>query len=72
MLEWFSSFGNFIVILINFLIAFFKNVVEIVTLIFKGFVYLTQIIVFLPVQYQAVLLALISFSVIVTVIHFGG
>lgn len=72
MLDWLQSFGNFFTSLGDFLVSFFRNVIEIVQLVFKGFAYIMQILAFMPVQYQAVLIAFISFSVIVTIIHFGG
>lgn len=72
MLEWIESIGNFFINVGEFIASFFKNVIEIVLLVLKGVVYATTVIAFLPVEYQAVLLALIMFSVIVTIIHFGG
>lgn len=72
MLEWLESFGNFLISIGDFLISFFKNVVELVVLVFKGFAYVALCIQYLPVQYQVVFMALIAFSVIVTVVHFGG
>lgn len=72
MLDWFLSFGNFLSSIIDFIVSFFTNVVEIVVLVFKGFNYLISIVVYLPVQYQAIIIAFISFCVIRTVIHFGG
>lgn len=72
MLDWLSSFGDTISYLIEFIIAFFKNTIEIVLLVFKGYTYIYTVMLFLPIQYRLVLLALISFSVIVTILHFGG
>lgn len=72
MLEWLESFGNTISAMIDFIISFFKNVVEMVILVFKGFAMINQVILYLPVQYQIVMLAFISFCVIVTILHFGG
>lgn len=72
MLEWLESFGNTISAMIDFIISFFKNVVEMVILVFKGFAMINQVILYLPVQYQVVMLAFISFCVIVTILHFGG
>lgn len=72
MLEWLQSIGDFFISIGEFLVSFFTNVVEVVLLVFKAFVYVSQIIGFLPVQYQAIVLAFVSFSVIYAVIHFGG
>lgn len=72
MLEWLQSIGNFISIMIDFLVSFFTNVVEVVLLVFKGFAYVNTVILYLPVQYQVVILAFVSYCVIVTIIHFGG
>lgn len=72
MLDWLASFGDFLSNIIDFIVSFFTNVVELVLLVFKGFAYVTAIIVYLPIQYQAVMIALVSFCVIRTIIHFGG
>lgn len=72
MLDWLSSFGDFLSIMADFIISFFTNVVEIVILVFKGFAFMNAIIFYLPVQYQVVILAFVSFCVIRTIIHFGG
>lgn len=71
MLDWLESFGNLIVQISSFIVAFFKNVIELVFLIFKGFGYMYTVMTYLPIQYKAVVIALVSFSVIVTVVHFG-
>lgn len=72
MLEWMQSFGNFLISIGDFLISFFKNVIEIVTLVFKAFVYAGVVLTYIPIQYQVVLIAFVAYCVIVTVIHFGG
>lgn len=72
MLEWLQSFGDFLISIGDFLISFFRNVIEIVELVFKAVAYSSLVIIYLPIQYQAVIAALIAFSVIVTIIHFGG
>lgn len=72
MLDWLHSFGEFFISIGQFLVSFFRNVIEIVLLVFKAFAYVASIIPYMPVQYQAVLLALISYFVIVTIVHFGG
>lgn len=71
MLDWFQTIGELIITLCTFIVSFFKNVVELVVLIFKGFSYVATIILYLPVQYQVIILAFVSYSVIVTVVHFG-
>lgn len=72
MLEWLESFGNFFSTIIDFIVAFFKNVIELVQLVFKGFAFMLEVLAFMPVQYQVVFISLISFAVIVTIVHFGG
>lgn len=72
MLEWLESIGNFLSIIIDFIVAFFKNVIELVQLVFKGFAFILEVLAFMPVQYQVVFISLISFAVIVTIVHFGG
>lgn len=72
MLEFLSAFAEFFNNVIEFIITFFTNVVEICVLVFKGFAYASAVIAYLPLQYQLILFALISYSVIVAVLHFGG
>lgn len=72
MLDWLESFGNFLSTIIDFIVAFFKNVIELVQLVFKGFAFMLEVLAFMPVQYQVVFISLISFAVIVTIVHFGG
>lgn len=67
-----QSIGDFLVNIGDFLVSFFKNVIELVSLVFKGFAFAQVAISYLPIQYQVVLIAIISFSVIVTIVHFGG
>lgn len=71
MLDWLKTFGDVIVQLCEFAISFFKNVIELFVLLFKAFSYLYSCILFLPIQYQVVILALVSFSLIVTIVHLG-
>lgn len=72
MLDWLESFGNFLISIGDFLISFFRNVIEIVTLVFKALSYTSTILLYVPVQYKLILIALASYCVIVTIIHFGG
>lgn len=72
MLEFLNSFADFLQNVIEFIISFFTNVVEICVLVFKGFAYASAVIAYLPLQYQLILFALISYAVIVAILHFGG
>lgn len=72
MLQWLKSIGDFLVMIIDFIVSFFQNVIEIVQLIIKGFGAIVTTMAYMPAQYSAFALALISFSVIVAIIHFGG
>lgn len=72
MLDWLSSFGNFLNIIIEYFISFLRNTVEVVLLIYKGFYLVSQVIFFLPPQYKAILVIIISFAVIINIINFGG
>lgn len=72
MLDWLTSFGDALIQIFDFIISFFKNVIEICILVFKGFAYATQVVAFLPIQYQAIVLAIVSYALIKTIIHFGG
>lgn len=72
MLDWLQSIGDFLSTIIDFIVAFFKNVIELVQLVFKGFAFMLEVLAFMPVQYQVVFISLISFAVIVTIVHFGG
>lgn len=71
MLDWLKTFGDLIVSISEFIISFFRNALELIQLIFKGYAYVALIIQYLPIQYQVVLSAFVSFSVIVTIVHFG-
>lgn len=72
MLEWLQSFGNFLISIGDFITSFFRNVIELVGLVFKAFAFAGTAVTYLPVQYQLVITASIAFAVIVTIVHFGG
>lgn len=72
MFDLLGNIVDFISTLVNFIISFFKNVIEMVQLVFKGFAYAIELFAFLPAQYQVSLVALVSFAVIVTILNFGG
>lgn len=57
---------------LDFFIRFFKNLFEIIELIFAGFTYVTQIIVALPTLYQVMLLAFVSYYLIYVIVKLGG
>lgn len=71
MLDWLQTFGDFLTQICVFIIDFFKNVIEIITLVLKAVAYVNTIISYLPIQYQVPLIAIVSFSIIVTIVHFG-
>lgn len=72
MLEWFQSIGDTIITLIDFLISFIQNVIELIGLVFKALPIINSVLLFLPVQYTAPIAVIVAFSVIVAIIHFGG
>lgn len=72
MLEWLQSIGDFLVAISKFIIGFFTNVIELVSLVFKAFTFASTAIAYLPIQYQLVISASVAFVVIVTIVHFGG
>lgn len=72
LLEWLESIGKFISLIGTFLVSFFMNVIEVITLVAKGVSFAWTAINYLPIQYQAVMIAIIAFCVIITIIHFGG
>lgn len=72
MLDWLESFGNFLSGIIDFIVSFFTNVIEVVKLVFKGFTFLMEIITFMPPMYQFFFVGTLCFAVIVTILHFGG
>lgn len=72
MLEFLKAFADFFQNVIEFIISFFTNVVEICILVFKAFAYASAIIAYMPLQYQVILFAMISFAVITAILHFGG
>lgn len=72
MFDFLENIVDFFSIIGSMIITFFTNVIEIVKLLFKGFVYLSTAIGFLPTQYQVTLLAIVSLGLIVTILNFGG
>lgn len=72
MIEFFKAFSETIQYLIEFIVTFFTNVINMCILIYKGFSYASLAIAYLPLQYQVILFALISYAVIVAILHFGG
>ncbi len=72
MLDFFEDIANFISSIGDFIIGFFTNVINIVTLVFKGAVLGNMVIMYLPIQYQVVIAAFLAYVIIVTIIHFGG
>lgn len=72
MLDFLASIADSIVLLFEFMTAFFTNVIEVVKLIGKGAVFAFQAMAFFPPQYQVVLIAIVAYCIIVTILHFGG
>lgn len=72
MLQFLESIGDFLINIVSFVVSFFRNVVEVCSLVFKGFGYAVTIIGYIPLEYKVIILAFISFYVIVAIIHFGG
>lgn len=72
MLDWLASIGDFLVSVIDFIITFFTNAVEVCVIVFKGLAYATNALVFMPAPYGAAMMLLLSFAIIVTIVHFGG
>lgn len=72
MFDFFGDLMDFIGILIDFIISFFRDVIQLVSLVFKSFAYLGSILNFIPLQYKLVLTAILSYSLIMAVVHFGG
>lgn len=72
MLEFLNAISQTIQQVIEFFITFFTNVVRVCVLVFKGFAYASAAVAYLPIQYQAIIIALIAYAVIVAVLHFGG
>lgn len=72
MLDILQKFADGLSLIFDFLTSFFRNIVEIVQMAVKGFGYITAVLGFMPLQYQVALLAVVSFSFIVTILHFGG
>lgn len=72
MLSVLESIADVIINIVDFIISFFRNVVEIVTLVVQGSAYVLSIIVHLPLAYQLILSAAIAYSVIYVIVKFGG
>lgn len=72
MLHMFENLMDMLGILIDFVVTFFKNVVEMVKLVTQAFALASSVIAFMPVQYQAILIVLIAYYLIYVIIKFGG
>lgn len=72
MLDFLETIGDAIIGLFQLITAMFVNVIKVAQLVGQGFAFAFQAIAFMPVQYQVILIACISFCVIVTILHFGG
>ena len=71
MFQFFDWIINLISSIINFVVSFFKMLVQIITFIVAGFAYVGTVTAYLPTFALAPLLALVGYSVIVTLINKG-
>lgn len=71
MFDFLENIVDFIVAIISMIISFFKNVIQTLQLIFSSYAQLAVVISVIPIQYRVAILAFVSLSIIVTVVHFG-
>lgn len=64
-LDFFSS-------IIDFIVGFFESIVSLITMLVEGSQVLFSVIEFMPVQYKAVLIALVSYCLLVVILHQGA
>lgn len=72
MINQLQNIIDFLGIVIDFFVSLVSNIVELCKLVFEGATVAIQIINYMPIQYRAILLALISYYVIYTVKNLGG
>ena len=71
MIEFLNGFTQLISIVIDAVIAFFTNIIEFLTLLFKSSAFLLEVFMFFPFQYSAFLVAFVSFLVIRAILNNG-
>lgn len=72
MLDFLKSFADFLVNVVEFIVSFFRNVIEVCLLVFKSVSYANTVISYIPIQYRLVFSAILAFLAIKAIIHFGG
>lgn len=71
MIEFLNNVSGLIEIVIDFFVNFFKNIIELLSLVFKGAVFIFQVVQYMPIQYKAVVIAFLAYCVIRTVANNG-
>lgn len=72
MLDFLKSFADTIVSLIEFVVSFVKNTIEICQKLFQSYDYAIAIFQYIPAPYKGILIILISYALIRAILHFGG
>lgn len=72
MIEFFQSIANYIEIIVNYVISFFTNLIQLLLSIPKVFISLATVLNFLPPFIAVPMAAFIGFSVIVAVLNKWG
>lgn len=72
MTEFFESIADSFSAIVNFVVNFFENMLMIIKLIGRSMLVVFNVIVYMPVTIQAILIALISYIIIINVTQKGG
>lgn len=72
MFETLNRIADTLSSIINFIVDFFRNVVELCQMMYKGIATVSLMIQYLPIQYQIFFTALIAYMVIFFIIKLGG
>lgn len=72
MFETLNRIADTLSSIINFIVDFFRNVVELCQMMYKGIATVSLMIQYLPIQYQIFFTALIAYMVIYFIIKLGG
>lgn len=72
MTEFFESVADCFDAVVNFVVNFFENMMMIIKLIGRSMLVVFNVIVYMPVTIQAILIALISYIIIINVTQKGG
>lgn len=72
MIEFFKALFGYIEIIVNFVISFFQNLINLISYVPKSLIALGQCFGLLPVFFTVPLLAIISISLLIAILNKWG